>query len=127
MPVRDISNTPEVLLDARQWERSDENALYEACLHFVNVGIKNSGKPATIDGGQVVVTSWEFGGGEWNRAVRAVQKFAKRARQSRKHRKQVQNELLSTAVTAFDKAGGRGVELAEQIDALHDADAADRI
>lgn len=102
MSVTPITSKPEELLDAEQWERSDESTLYEACLHFVNVGIKNSGQPATIDGGQVFVTSWEPGGGDWNRAIRAVQKFAKTARQSRKHRKQVQQELLNTVAAKKD-------------------------
>jgi hypothetical protein len=101
MPVRDISNTPEVLLDAIQWEQADQNNLYEACLHFVNVGVRSKEGRVHIseDGREVVVVSWETGGGDWNRAIRAVQKFAKTAKQSRQHRKQVQAELLNTAVS----------------------------
>lgn len=109
--IEDAGDIPEELLDARQWERMDENTLYELCVHFINVGIANGrGQAHVTDAGELVVTNWEFGAPGWNSAVRQVQKRAKLARTSRKHRKAVQGKVLAEA--AAKEAAAR-VEEAE--------------
>ena len=104
MAKLEVINKPEELLDAEQWERADENSLYEACLALVNAGLKGPDRRVHItdDGNEIVVVDWNQGGSGWNTAVRRVKACAKVAGKSRKHRKQVQNELLNTAAAKKD-------------------------
>jgi hypothetical protein len=104
MSVTPIAGKPEELLDAEQWERSDENSLYEACLALVNAGLKGPDRRVHItdDGNEIVVVDWNIGDAGWNTAVKRVKRQAKIAQQSRKHRKQVQEELLNTAAAKKD-------------------------
>jgi hypothetical protein len=107
MPIiKSVPNEPEELLDARQWERSDEHTLYEACLALVNAGIKNNGiANLTNNGREVDVVSWTPGSKEWRAAIRKVKRYAKDAKKSRKHRKMVQQELLNTSMSDANKEG----------------------
>jgi len=89
----------EALLDAEQWERSDLNALYEACVRFINAGLVPDQSGVTSEAfinsdEKLVVSRWTQGGPEWNSARRFLIKRARLARQSRKNRKRIQGRLL---------------------------------
>lgn len=86
----------EALLDAEQWERSDEQSLYEACLAFVNAGLEGNNVPGAIlsANGKVVVPDFKPGGEEWRAARRELLRITKQYKQSRRTRKQVRDRLL---------------------------------